>query len=51
VRWTAWLAANPEALAEARRAARRAWEDGGHDPDRAAAALRDVVEELGGSVV
>ncbi len=47
VRWVASLAADPEALAESRQAARKAWEDGGHDPETAAAALRDALGELG----
>jgi len=51
VRWVAWLAANRDALAESRRAARAAWEDGGHDPEEAAAALCDAVGELGAGLV
>lgn len=51
VRWVASLAADRGALAAARRAARAAWEDGGHDPAGAAAALCVAVEELGAGVV
>jgi glycosyltransferase involved in cell wall biosynthesis len=51
VRWIAWLAANRDALAESRHAARAAWEAGGHAPEKAAAALRDALEELGARVV
>jgi glycosyltransferase involved in cell wall biosynthesis len=47
VRWVAHLAADRDALAAARRAARAAWDDGGHAPEKAAAALRDAVSDLG----
>ncbi len=51
IRWVAGFAANREELGERRRAARAAWEDGGHEPGTAAAALRDAVEDLGARVV
>jgi glycosyltransferase involved in cell wall biosynthesis len=47
VRHVAGLAAGDGARAAARAAARRAWEAGGHDPARAAAALLAAVRDLG----
>jgi glycosyltransferase involved in cell wall biosynthesis len=46
VRWAAHFAADRDALAVARRAARDAWVSGGHAPAAAAAALRQAVLEL-----
>lgn len=45
-RWLAYLAQNPEALAEKKRQARKCWEDGGHPPEVAAAKLVAAVAEL-----
>jgi glycosyltransferase involved in cell wall biosynthesis len=47
VRHIAGLAASGQARGAARTAARRAWENGGHDPARAAAALLAAVRDLG----
>jgi glycosyltransferase involved in cell wall biosynthesis len=47
VRWAAALATDAGRLAAARSAALAAWVDGGHAPERAAAALVSAVTELG----
>lgn len=46
VRHVAALAANPGALAAARAAARAAWQEGGHEPTRAAAVLLETARAL-----
>jgi glycosyltransferase involved in cell wall biosynthesis len=46
VRLVSWLGGDPEALAGARLAASRAWSDGGHAPEQAAAALAAALEDL-----
>lgn len=45
-RWLAFLAQNPEVLAEKKRQARKSWEDGGHPPEVAAGKLVAAVAEL-----
>jgi glycosyltransferase involved in cell wall biosynthesis len=51
VRAVAYLAGSPAARQQARRAAKEAWHNGGHDPAHAAEALVHVVAELGADVV
>lgn len=45
-RWLAYLARNPQVLAEKKRLAYRAWQDGGHAPEVAAARLLAAVEDM-----
>lgn len=45
-RYLAYLARNPEVLAEKKRQARKSWEEGGHDPAVAAAKLVAAVADL-----
>ncbi len=45
-RWLAYLAQNPEVLAEKKRQARTCWENGGHPPEIAAHTLVAAVAEL-----
>jgi len=47
VRWAAALAGDRTLVGQARRSAHAAWRDGGHDPERAAAALVAALTELG----
>ncbi len=51
VRIVSRFAGDAGAMEGARRAARTAWEEGGHDPEIAAPALLEAVKELGGGVV
>ncbi|HUK12645.1 MAG TPA: glycosyltransferase [Thermoanaerobaculaceae bacterium] len=50
VRAMAWLGGDRSARRGARAAARQAWEDGGHEPARAAGKLLAAVAELAGDV-